>query len=45
MTIEHMMQIDPDDMEGMDIQWQIAIVSVKALCFMEKPGKKKFGNK
>jgi len=42
--IEDMLQVDPDDLEEVDIQWQMAMLTVRAMRFMERTGKRSFGN-
>jgi hypothetical protein len=44
MTKEDYDQIDPEEMELMDIQWNLASVVRKAQRFMEVTGRKDFGN-
>jgi len=43
-TMEDMLQVDPDDLEEADIQWQMAMLTVRARRFMERTGKRNFGN-
>jgi len=42
--MEDMLQVDPDDLEEADIQWQMAMLTVRARRFMERTGKRNFGN-
>jgi len=38
-TMEDMLQVDLDDLEEADIQWQMAMLTVRAQRFMERTGK------
>ncbi|KAK1424128.1 hypothetical protein QVD17_19443 [Tagetes erecta] len=44
MTVEDMYQVDPDDLEETDIQWQMAMLTLRARRFMERTGRRNFGN-
>ncbi|KAK1427754.1 hypothetical protein QVD17_16448 [Tagetes erecta] len=44
MTVEDMYQVDPDDLEETDIQWQMAMLTLRARWFMERTGRRSFGN-
>ncbi|KAK1421751.1 hypothetical protein QVD17_24349 [Tagetes erecta] len=44
MTVEDMYQVDPDDLEETDIQWQMAMLTLRARRFMERIGRRSFGN-
>ncbi|KAK1434279.1 hypothetical protein QVD17_00015 [Tagetes erecta] len=43
-TMEDMLQVDPDDLEEADIQWKMAMLTIRARRFMERTGKRSFGN-
>ncbi|KAK1424416.1 hypothetical protein QVD17_19745 [Tagetes erecta] len=43
-TMEDMLQVDPDDLKEADIQWQMAMLNVWARRFMERTRKRSFGN-
>ena len=38
-------QLDPDDLEEMDLKWQLAMISRRAKTFMSRTGKKFIGGK
>ena len=38
-------QLDPEDLEEMDIQWQLAMVTIRVQRFMDKTGRKIVGGK
>ncbi|KAK1421891.1 hypothetical protein QVD17_24607 [Tagetes erecta] len=38
------MFVDPDDLEETDIQWQMAMLTLRARRFMERTGRRSFGN-
>ncbi|KAK1406241.1 hypothetical protein QVD17_41531 [Tagetes erecta] len=44
MTVEDMYQVDPDDLEETDIQWQMAMLTLRARRFMERTCRRSFGN-
>ncbi|KAK1406105.1 hypothetical protein QVD17_41391 [Tagetes erecta] len=44
MTVEDMYQVDPDDLEETDIQWQMAMLTLRARRFMERTSRRSFGN-
>ncbi|KAK1429874.1 hypothetical protein QVD17_12169 [Tagetes erecta] len=44
MTVEDMYQVDPNDLEETDIQWQMAMLTLRARRFMERTGRRNFGN-
>ncbi|MFS7962775.1 hypothetical protein Hanom_Chr08g00730481 [Helianthus anomalus] len=39
-TAEHMYQVDPDDMEEMDLKWQMAMITLRLKKFQDKTGKR-----
>ncbi|KAI3797496.1 hypothetical protein L1987_32753 [Smallanthus sonchifolius] len=47
LNAEDLMQINPDDLEYMDLQWQMAMIAVRAKKYLQKIGKDKlqFGKK
>jgi len=44
MTVKDMYLVDPDDLEDNDIQWQMAMLTLCARRFMERTGRRNFGN-
>ncbi|KAK1440737.1 hypothetical protein QVD17_06568 [Tagetes erecta] len=44
MTVEDMYQVDLDDLKETDIQWQMAMLTLRARRFMERTSRKNFGN-
>ncbi|KAK1421702.1 hypothetical protein QVD17_24251 [Tagetes erecta] len=44
MTVEDMYQVDPDDLEETDIQWQMSMLTLCTRRFMERTGRRNFGN-
>jgi len=42
--MEVMLQVDPDDVEEADIQWQMAFLTIRSKRFMERTGRRNFGN-
>ncbi|KAI3821802.1 hypothetical protein L1987_09375 [Smallanthus sonchifolius] len=43
--IEDVFQVDPHDMEEVDLQWQMAMLTLRAKRFMDRTGKKRLGGK
>jgi len=43
-TMENLLQFYPDDLEEADIQWQMAMLTVRARRFMERTVKRNFGD-
>ncbi|KAI3810908.1 hypothetical protein L1987_20559 [Smallanthus sonchifolius] len=43
--IEDVFQFEMDDMEEVDIQWQMAMLTLRAMRFMDRTGKKRLGGK
>ncbi|MFS8022318.1 hypothetical protein Hanom_Chr16g01438071 [Helianthus anomalus] len=39
-TAEDMYQVDPDDMEEMDLKWQMAMITLRLKKFQDKTGKR-----
>jgi len=44
MTVEDMYQVDLGHLEETDIQWQMAMLTLRARRFMERIGRRNFGN-